>query len=261
MQNALWGQDPMRLTQGENTSGRDASHQLSLALDAGGANTGAAGSVDKFYAPWDGKVVRADGSSNNAMFIESSNAVQAPNGTVAVQRLVLIHTNHYLLRVGQTFKQGDHIYTEGTKGGVSSHIHIEGGFGTWASVGGAKLVRNSANTWVIQKQAHIYDMLFVPDNYTISNGKGYAWKRASAAAATPTTPATEEDMKLKIFAPMDIVPSSQLMKEGNIYVGGKMFNPNGDARMVKQFDENISEVFADMLGEIQPGEIMMAQED
>lgn len=203
-QAALWGQDPMRLTQAENTFGNDASHQGSLALDAGGKNTGGAGSIDKFYAPWNGKVVRADGTSNNAMYIESTNAVLAPNGTVSVQRFVLIHTNKYLLTAGQTFKQGDHIYTEGTKGGVGAHIHIEGGFGTWASVGGAKLSKNAYGTWCIAKQAHIYDMLFVPDAYTIQDGKGYSWKRAASADVVTkpdiTTPKpTEDEMKLRVY--------------------------------------------------------------
>lgn len=219
MQKALMVQDPLRITQGENGS---TSHNGSYALDLGGKNTAGAGSVDFAVAPWDGKVVRADGSSNNAMYIESTSAVLAPNGTVAVQRFVFIHTNAYLFKAGQTFKQGQKLYVEGTRGGVQAHIHIEGGFGTWDSVGGAKLAKNAYGTYTIAKQAHIYDMLFVPDNYTISASGGYKWVRASAAPATGgntntnTNTQGDDDVNIGLYrADKGIVERSSVLLDGD----------------------------------------------
>lgn len=207
MQKALIMQNPWRITQGENGS---TSHAGSLALDLGGEYTAGSGSIDKSYAPWDGKVVRADGSSNGAMYIESLEKVLAPDGSQQIQRFVLIHTNSYVLKDGDTFKQGDHIYTEGTNGGVRAHTHIEGGYGTWDSVGGAKLSKNSSGTWSIANQASIYDMLFVPTVYKVTASGGYKWVYTTDADIKEN-----DDMKLRAYVYVDeTARTSELIDKG-----------------------------------------------
>lgn len=215
MQESLMVQHILRLTQGENTSGKDASHQKSYAMDLGGVNTGAAGSVDKAYAPYDGRVVRADGLNNNAMFIESLEPVVGPSGKVDYQRHVLIHTNRYILKAGDTFKQGQHIYTEGTAGGVTAHIHIEGGYGKWSSVGGAKLSQNSAGTWTIANQAHLYDMMYLPADCKIQASGGYPWKFATSDTENKPTTSEGDDMKARLYRKLDeTARTSELVARG-----------------------------------------------
>lgn len=126
MEKAYFGMNTLRVTYGPHGN---KSHKNSWAIDLGGADTG----IDPFYAPYTG-IVRRLRSNSNELWFESSEPVQWADGTQDYVTIMLIHANSVPVASGQTVKQGEHLYNEGTKGNATgNHIHFEVGKGKFVS--------------------------------------------------------------------------------------------------------------------------------
>ena len=164
----------MRVTQREESV---YSHAGSLAMDFGGKDSGA----DKLYCPCDMVVKRCRQNANGELYLESTLPVQFADGTTDYARLLCLHDGSFNVVEGQVLKQGDYFYDEGGMGGgnpnaFAVHVHIEAGKGKWAS---CTQSRNSQGTYVIERQAHLYDLFVMGDDVIIKDDGGFAWKRVS----------------------------------------------------------------------------------
>ena len=164
----------LRVTQGENDN---YSHAGSLAMDFGGKDTG----VDRLYCPCDMVVKRCRYNANGELYLESTLPVLFADGTTDYARLLCMHDNAFNVVEGQVLKQGDYFYDEGGMGGgkpgkYANHVHIEAGKGKWKST---TQTMNSRGSYVIEKQAHLYDLFILGDDVIIKGNGGYNWKKVS----------------------------------------------------------------------------------
>lgn len=164
----------LRVTQGELDT---YSHAGSLAMDFGGKDGGA----DRLYCPCDMLVKRCRQKANGELYLESTLPVLFADGTTDYARLLCLHDNAFNVVEGQVLKQGDYFYDEGGMGGgkpgrYANHVHIEAGKGKWKSTTQSM---NSRGTFVIEKQAHLYDLFILGNDVQILNNGGYNWKRVS----------------------------------------------------------------------------------
>jgi hypothetical protein len=162
----------LKVTQGENSA---YSHSGSLAMDFGGKDTGA----DRLFCPCDMVVKRTRKNANGELYLESVDKVQFADGTVDYARLLCMHDGTFNVKEGQIVKQGEYFYDEGGMGAGNPnkfgiHVHIEAGKGKWKSTTQS---RNSKGTYVIERQAHLYDLFVVGDDVVILNDGGYSWVR------------------------------------------------------------------------------------
>lgn len=203
-----------------------------------------------------GEVVQAKygynyGRGNNVVIMQKTS-----KGTVWARHQ---HCAGLLVQKGDMVDNTDYVATEGTTGDVTgSHDHFEIVIGgnlnaNTGEITGGKAVDPSP--WLgYPNQIGTY-----PAN---NNVYDYATGQNSADGNTNNTTEDSEMAKIKIFVPQTNTPSSQLLKEGWILTGeGRLYNPNGDARMVRQYDDNISPTFEDMRNNLQPGEILMVTDD
>lgn len=226
------GQNPWRLTQGPNTSGKDASHQNREAIDIGGANPGGAGAVDKWVNPKTGcswRVMQVQQGGDHFVYFETTEPVAYADGSgVGYGTLALAHQNAVTHKVGQIIAPGELMYTEGnfTGGRVSSmlaHIHVQAGKGKFAGPYGPY-------PYKLPNECPVQALLTVPDGVTISDGKGLKWVRASAIATTETNQSQQtedDDVKLRLYGPMDeTARTSQLIENKRERRMGKDANGN-----------------------------------
>ena len=162
----------LRVTQGENDT---YSHNGSLAMDFGGKDTGA----DRLYCPCDMVVKRCRQNANGELYLESVEKVQFADGTTDYARLLCMHDGTFNVKEGQVLKQGDYFYDEGGMGSgnpnkFATHVHIEAGKGRWNSTTQS---RNSKGTYVIERQAHLYDLFILGGDVQVLDAGGYSWKR------------------------------------------------------------------------------------
>lgn len=174
MQKFKFPMEYLRVTQGEYSS---YSHAGSLAMDFGGKDTGA----DKLYCPCDMVVKRCRHNANGELYLESTLPVRFADGTTDYARILCIHDSQFNVTEGAILKQGDYFYDEGGMGSgnpkaFGTHCHIEAGKGKWKSCTQSK---NSAGTYVIENQSHLYDLFILGDDVQILDGGGYNWKTVS----------------------------------------------------------------------------------
>jgi len=168
----------LRVTQGQ----LDAySHAGSLAMDFGGRDGGA----DRLYAPCDMVVKRCRQNANGELYLESCEKVLFADGTTDYARLLCMHDGSFNVAEGQVLKQGDYFYDEGGMGSgnpnaFAVHVHIEAGKGKWAS---CTQTRNSQGTYVIERQAHLYDLFVLGDDVQLLSTGGYSWKKVTEPTA------------------------------------------------------------------------------
>lgn len=172
MQKFKFPMEYLRVTQGENSA---YSHAGSLAMDFGGKDTGA----DRLFCPCDMVVKRTRKNANGELYLESVDKVQFADGSVDYARLLCMHDGTFNVKEGQVLKQGEYFYDEGGMGAgnknkFATHVHIEAGKGKWKS---ATQSKNSKGTYVIENQAHLYDLFVVGDDVVILNDGGYSWVR------------------------------------------------------------------------------------
>lgn len=170
----------LRVTQGELDG---YSHGGSLAMDFGGKDGGA----DKLYCPCDMVVKRCRRNANGELYLESTLPVEFADGTTDYARLLCMHDSKFNVAEGSILKQGDYFYDEGGMGSgnpnkFGTHCHIEAGKGKWKSCTQSP---NSRGTYVIENQAHLYDLFILGDDVQILDGAGYPWKRVSDLEKQP----------------------------------------------------------------------------
>ena len=172
MQKFKFPMEYLRVTQGENSA---YSHAGSLAMDFGGKDRGA----DRLYCPCDMVVKRTRKNANGELYLESVDKLQFADGSVDYARLLCMHDGTFNVKEGQVLKQGEYFYDEGGMGAgnknkFATHVHIEAGKGKWKS---ATQSKNSKGTYVIENQAHLYDLFIVGDDVVILDDGGYSWVR------------------------------------------------------------------------------------
>lgn len=175
MQKFKFPMEYLRVTQGENDT---YSHAGSLAMDFGGKDTGS----DKLYCPCDMIVKRCRRNATGEMYLESVEPVLFADGTSDYARLLCMHDGSFNATEGAILAQGTHFYDEGGMGSgnpnkFATHVHIEAGKGKWKSTTQSK---NGLGTYVIENQAHLYDLFVVGDDVQILNDAGYDWVKESS---------------------------------------------------------------------------------
>ena len=90
------------------------------------------GSDTSLVAPFTAKIIFADKSGGHSVIIESTSKVKLANGSESYVVAMFTHddTLNSNIKVGDTIKQGEHFYDQGTfgdgkKGTYDRHVHIE----------------------------------------------------------------------------------------------------------------------------------------
>ncbi len=200
----------LRVTQGENNP---YSHAGSLAMDFGGKDTGA----DRLYCPCDMVVKRTRHNANGELYLESVQPVLFADGTTDYARLLCMHDGVFNVKEGQLLKQGEYFYDEGGMGSgnqnkFAKHVHIEAGKGRWKSTTQSP---NTKGTYVIERQAHLYDLFILGNDVQVLDTGGYNWKRdekkAESCGEYAQLTAENSQLKSQLSAAMDNV--AQLTEE------------------------------------------------
>ena len=200
--------ETLRVTQGENST---YSHAGSLAMDFGGKDTGA----DKLFCPCDMVVKRTRQKANGELYLESVEKVQFADGTADYARLLCMHDGAFNVKEGQLIKQGEYFHDEGGMGAgnpnkFANHVHIEAGKGRWKSTTQSP---NAKGTYVIENQAHLYDLFTIGADVHIVASGGYSWKREQPAESC----AQCENLKRQLTQLKQIVEKIRtLTEEANI---------------------------------------------
>lgn len=155
------------------------SHTFNKALDDQGKNNT---TIDNFYAPFTGKVVRKYQSDNEVWF-QSINKVVFADGTVDYATILMGHDNNISdLKIGQIIKQGVAFYQEGKKGKVTgNHVHFEIQAGltkTW--------VKAKDGSWNLPKGKNPEDCYFIDDSYNVIKTLGLKFKKATDTIFEPS---------------------------------------------------------------------------
>lgn len=170
MENLMFPMRVINITQGVNGQ---YSHQGTYAIDNAGKDTG----IDDVYAPCTMIIKYKDSSTNgNAVFAESTDKVQFADGSIDYATFMFIHDNDISdLRVGQTIKQSEVFYQEGTAGkATGNHCHIEVAKGKCTK----PYVLNAHKVYMLPNSVHPASAFYV-DGCIIKEGAGYAWKKTT----------------------------------------------------------------------------------
>lgn len=170
MEKLLFPMKVINITQGVNGQ---YSHQGTYAIDNAGKDTG----IDDVYAPCTMVIKYKDSAKNgNAVFAQSTDKVQFADGTIEYATMMFIHCNNIShLRLGQTIKQGESFYKEGTAGqATGNHCHIEVAKGEYTK----SYVLNTYKVYMLPQSVHPASSFFI-DDCTIKNGAGYMWKKTT----------------------------------------------------------------------------------
>lgn len=166
-------QFPMKcinITQGVNGQ---LSHQGTYAIDNAGKDTG----IDDVFAPCTMTIKYKDSTKNgNAVFSQSVDKVQFADGTIDYATFMFIHCNDIShLHLGQTIKQGEVFYREGTAGqATGNHCHIEVAKCKYTK----PYIKNTQGRLMLPNSVHPASAFYI-DNCKIINGAGYAWKKTT----------------------------------------------------------------------------------
>ena len=191
MERPLYPSPYMRITQGYMMG----THRDSYAIDDAGSDSG----IDFIVAPFTGVIRKIYTSDANEVWLESSEPVIYPDGTVDYMTMMFAHDNDVSnLFVGKVINRGERFYEEGTKGNASgNHVHMECGRGKFT---GSGWHQNSAGYWSINNGKNPTDCLWIDDSITVLNNYGYTFKRIEPEVVSPSedipvdddTPVVEE---------------------------------------------------------------------
>ena len=123
-------------------------------------------------------------SDANEVWLESSDKVEYPDGTIDYMTILFAHDNDVSnLFIGKTINRGEVFYQEGTKGNATgNHCHIECGRGKFTGTGWHK---NSNGNWSINNGKKPEECLWIDDSIKVLNSNGYNFKKIEVKP-TPT---------------------------------------------------------------------------
>ncbi len=193
MEKPLYPSPYMRITQGYMMG----THQDSYAIDEAGSDSG----IDYINAPFTGVIKKIYTADANEVWLESSEPVIYPDGTVDYMTILFAHDNDVSdLFVGKVINRGERFYEEGTAGNASgNHVHIECGRGKFT---GSGWHQNSAGYWSINNGKNPTECLWIDDSITVLNNYGYTFKKIESETTTSnetveTNTTTEEEQVIE----------------------------------------------------------------
>lgn len=165
-------------------------HGGRLPIDVGGKDTG----KSKVYAGNDMTALACGSTAQGVWFFGSQEPLIHVNGEICYSLLECIHMtssdrNALGLKNGKTIPAGSWMYSEGTAGGASMHLHIDFGRSQdkptvgrcpWHSIGGGSYAPN--DNYPINRALFMPDVMTVHGGVELGNGNvkdnvGYIWHR------------------------------------------------------------------------------------
>ena len=167
MEKAMYPIKTIRITQRDHQG----THADSWATDEAGPD----GSISSLFAPFTGVIKKIYTQDANEVWLESTEPVEYPDGTVDYMTIMFAHCNDVSnLFVGKLIAQGENFYSEGTKGqATGNHCHFECAKGKFTGTGWHK---DKAGYWSINNGKLVTDCLFVDDSYNIIQTLGLNFK-------------------------------------------------------------------------------------
>ena len=158
-QNLIFPMEYMKVTQSAHTG---------QAVDLGGKDSG----IDPVFAPCD-LVVKQISMGSHTIFFQSLDKVHLANGKLTTITVLMTHkddvSSYY---VGQIFRQGDLLYSEGNYGySTGNHVHLEVGTGKFKGTGWTKL----SSGWSINGRIPADAFFVSPKATTILKPGNYHW--------------------------------------------------------------------------------------
>ncbi len=159
-------------------------HKYCKALDDQGLNYE---TIDKVYAPFTGKIIRKYPSECEIWF-ESIDKVEFADGTIDYATILFAHKDRYDdLKENFVYKQGEVIYSEGTKagnkvGGAERHLHFECCAGKTTGSGWKK---SPDGTWNLVNGKAPQNCYFINDETNVIKTGGLTFKKISSRVGTP----------------------------------------------------------------------------
>lgn len=159
-------------------------HKYCQALDDQGLNYA---TIDKVYAPFTGKIVRKYPSECEIWF-ESVDKVEFADGTIDYATILFAHRDKYDdLKENFVYKQGEVIYSEGTKagnkvGGAERHLHFECCAGKTTGSGWTPA---KDGTWNLVNGKAPQNCYFITDETNVIKTGGLTFKKISTRVGTP----------------------------------------------------------------------------
>lgn len=201
MQYAKYFANKMKLSQGYN-DGNHKRHTTCSQKDYPIDETyGSSGKGGEFLAPFDCKLVKKYAATSNHIWLTSTDKVRTPSGEKIVTLFVVHITDDEFnnLKVGDIFKQGEKIVSEGIDGNATGyHNHVCVGFGEISGTGWTKQVVNGSEFWVLTTKEGTQkpeDVFYVDKSITeIVDSKGIEFKEMPAEEETK-----EEGYKTGIY--------------------------------------------------------------
>lgn len=176
MEKPLYPSPYMRITQGYMVG----THKDSYAIDEGGMDSG----IDHIKAPFTGVIKKIYTADANEVWLESSDKVEYPDGTIDYMTVLFVHDNDVSnLFIGKTINRGEIFYQEGTKGNATgNHCHIECGRGKFTGTGWHK---NLSGYWSINNGKKPEECFWIDDSIRILNSNGYNFKKIDSKNVIP----------------------------------------------------------------------------
>ena len=157
--------------------------------------------IDKIYAPFTGKVVRKYPSECEIWF-ESIDKVEFADGTIDYATILFAHKDRYDdIKEGVVYKQGEVIYSEGTKagnkvGGAQRHVHFEICAGKTTGSGWKK---SPDGTWNLVKGKKPTDCYFIDDSINIIKTGGLNFKKIDKPKVTNPVERNESVNQIRVI--------------------------------------------------------------
>ena len=173
-------------------------HKYCQAIDDQGKNYS---TIDKLYAPYTGKVVRKYPSECEIWF-ESIDKVEFADGTIDYATILFAHKDRYDdIKEGVVYKQGEVIYSEGTKagnkvGGAQRHVHFEICAGKTTGSGWKK---SPDGTWNLVKGKKPTDCYFIDDSINVIKNGGLNFKKIETPKVTQVVERNENIPQIRVI--------------------------------------------------------------
>lgn len=195
MEKPLYPSKYMRITQSYGTG----SHIDTYAIDEACIDQ----NISTLNAPFTGIIKKIYPLDANEVWLESTEPVEYPDGTIDYMTIMLAHSNNISnLFVGKKINRGEPFYSEGTKGQTTgNHCHLECGKGKFTGTGWTK---NANGNYSINNKKKPEECLWIDETITILDNKDLNFKRIPSSPIEPTPeptpkPCPGEEMPPLIF--------------------------------------------------------------